>query len=122
MLDIDNITQGGIRALFAINITEEFFAQDRANLKDIGEAIKEAFNDLSGRFGIKVLGTFDDDLLQCGSNDSFPFISYILAEVPDVAAAMKVANLVRTPYGAGRLTRFLKIEARIGHELFFGNN
>lgn len=121
MLDIDHITGEGLRALFCIGITQEFFNEDRAKLKDIGAAIKEAFADLSGRFGVKVLGTFDDDLLHVGPQDGFPFISYILADVPDVPTAMKVANLMRTPFKEGRLTRYLKVETRIGHKLFFGN-
>lgn len=121
MLNIDEIREGGLRALICISITQEFFNEPRAKLKEIGAAIEAAYADLQGRFGVTVLGTFDDDLLQCGPRDGFPFISYILAEVPDVEAAMKIANVVRTPFGEGRLAQYLKVEARIGHRLFFGN-
>ena len=122
MLDIDEITGGGLRALVCIGITQEFSSERRDKLKAIGAAVEEAFADLSERFGVRVLGTFDDDLLQAGPREAYPFISYILLEVPDVETAMKVTNLVRTPFEDGRLTRYLKVETRIGHRLFFGND
>jgi hypothetical protein len=121
MSDISELTKDGFRALFVFGITQEFFDQPREKLPHIGKAIKGAFANLGERFNVKVLGTFDDDLLSVGVTRGYPYISYILAEIPNLEAVIEITNLVRTPYEDGRLARFLTIDARIGHPLFFGN-
>jgi hypothetical protein len=121
MTTVRDLTKDGIRALFVIGITQEFFNLPSAQLRDVGRAIKDAFDGLERRFGVKVLGTFDDDLLQVGLTRGYPFISYILADIPSLESAIEVTNLVRTPYGDGRLVKYITIDARIGHRLFFGN-
>ena len=120
MTTVQDLTKDGLRAMFAIGINQDFFAAPSAELAEIGAAIKAAFADLGGRFGVKVLGTFDDDLLQVGMSRGYPFISYILAEIPNLEAAIEVTNLIRTPFKDGRLAKYLTIDARIGHPLFFG--
>lgn len=120
MSTVDHLLDKGLQALFCIGITQEFFNAPNDEIAGIGAAIFAAFDDLEGRFGVKVLGTFDDDLLQCGATPEFPWISYILAEIPDATAAVEVTNLLRTPYKDHRLVKYLRIEARIGHPLFFG--
>ena len=121
MMTVHDLTKDGLRVLFAIGINAEFFSAPRDELASIGAAIKDAFADLQGRFGVEVLGTFDDDLLQVGMTRGYPFISYILASIPNLNAAIEVTNLVRTPYKDTRLAKYLTIDARIGHPLFFGN-
>jgi hypothetical protein len=86
-------------------------------------AIEEAFADLRGRFGVQVLGTLDDDQLMVGHSPGWPWTAYILADVPDLAAVSAVCNIVReAPAGEHRLWRYLRIEARVGRRLFFGND
>ena len=92
MTTVQDLTKDGLRALFAVGVTQDFFTADSAELGEIGAAIKEAFRDLNERFGVKVLGTFDDDLLQCGESRGYPWISYILAEIPNLEAAIAVTN------------------------------
>jgi hypothetical protein len=121
MTGIKDLTKDGLRALFVIGITQEFFNLPSVELKNVGAAIKDAFSGLEKRFGVKVLGTFDDDLLQVGLTRGYPYISYILADVPSLESAIEVTNLVRTSYGDGRLVKYITIDARIGHPLFFGN-
>lgn len=121
MTTVKDLTKDGLRALFVIGITQEFFNLPRAELREVGAAITAAFDGLERRFGVKVLGTFDDDLLQVGLTRGYPYISYILAEIPNLEAAIEVTNLVRTPYKDGRLVKYITIDARIGHKLFFGN-
>jgi hypothetical protein len=121
MTTVESLLKDGLRTLFCFGLTQEFFNADTETRNAVGAAIKDAFDDLEGRFGVKVLGTYDDDLLQCGPTPAFPWISYILADVPDMEAAVAVTNLVRTPFRDHRLVKYMRVEARMGHKLFFGN-
>ena len=111
-----------LRVLFCLGVTPSFFDQDPADVPKIVEGIQEAFADLGGRFGVRVLGTLDDDELMVGPSDTYPWTAYILADAPDIEAVSSVCNLVRESEAAGaRLWKYLKIEARVGRSLFFGN-
>lgn len=113
---------GDLRVLFCIGVTSGFFEAEPEELGTIKAAIEEAFDDLSGRFGVRVLGTMDDDRLLVGTSESWPWVSYILADVPDLHAAHAVTDILRGRAADGYpLWRYLKIEARIGRPLFFGN-
>jgi hypothetical protein len=110
-----------LRVLFCIGVTQSWFDSDRPTRGLVIEATKTAFEDLEGRFGVRVLATFDDDELQVGSSTAWPWTGYIVAEVDDVEAAVAVCNLMRdTAVGDVQLWKYMKIEARIGSELFFG--
>jgi hypothetical protein len=110
----------GTRALFAFGLTQDFFSEDRARIPAIMEALKSGFADLEARFGVRVLGTLDDDELMVGATDGWPWTCYILAELPDRESAAKVCNLLREiEIGDARLWKYLKIEARVGRPLFF---
>ncbi|MDT0682019.1 hypothetical protein RM543_04930 [Roseicyclus sp. F158] len=119
-MELEDLVGKGLRALFCIEIKEDFFRAKPEEVREIGAALKEAFADLEGRFGVKVLGTFDDDLVQCGAGNGFPFISYILADIPDFEASVAVTNLLRTPFKGSRLNQYMSMQTRVGHPLFFG--
>ena len=111
-----------LRVLFCFAVTQSFFDEDPARMGEIVGGITEAFADLGGRFGLSVLGTMDDDELMVGSSTSWPWTCYILADAPDLASVTKVCNVLReAEAGGNRLWRYLKVEARIGRPLFFGN-
>ena len=111
----------GLRALFAFGLTQSFFAEERARIPAIMEALKSNFADLEKRFGVRVLGTLDDDELMVGAADTWPWTCYILAEVPDRASVAAVCNILRaTEVDGVRLWKYLKVEARLGRPLFFG--
>jgi hypothetical protein len=111
----------GLRALFAFGLTQAFFAEERSRIPAVMEALESSFADLEQRFGVRVLGTLDDDELMVGATDTWPWTCYILAEVPDRAAVAAVCNLLRaTEVGDARLWKYLKVEARLGRPLFFG--
>jgi hypothetical protein len=64
----------------------------------------------------------DDDELMVGSSETWPWTCYILADVPDLETVTRVCNIVReAEVGGHRLWRYLKVEARVGRRLFFGN-
>jgi hypothetical protein len=110
-----------LRVLFCIGVMPAFFDAKSEERSACIDAIKEGFDDLSGRFGITVLATFDDDRLMVGSSTEFPWTSYIIADAPDLDAAVEVCNILRTTdSGEYRLWRYLRIEARVGQALFFG--
>lgn len=111
----------GLRALFAFGLTQDFFAEERVRIPAIMETLKSTFADLEERFGVRVLGTLDDDELMVGARETWPWTCYILAEVPDHAAVAAVCNLLRTTeVGHARLWKYLRVEARLGRPLFFG--
>lgn len=111
----------GIRALFAFGLTQDFFTEERERIPLIMEALKREFADLEGRFGLRVLGTLDDDETMVGATATWPWTCYILAEAPDHDAVAAVCDLLReVEVGDARLWKYMKVEARVGRPLFFG--
>jgi hypothetical protein len=85
------------------------------------EAIKSAFDDLEGRFAVRVLATFDDDETMVGASVNWPWTGYIVAEADDIENVIEVCNLIRdTAVDDVQLWKYLRIEARVGSPLFFG--
>jgi hypothetical protein len=112
-----------LRVLFCIGVAQTFFDEEGDKFSALIPSIQSAFNDLRGRFGITVLGTLDDDQLMVGQAPVAPWTAYILADAPDLDAVVGVCNIVRDwQIGEHRLWRYLRIEARIGRELFFAND
>ena len=111
---------GSSRVLFAFGVTQDFFNEERARIPVIMEAIRRGFAGLEDRFGVRVLGTLDDDETMVGASDGWPWTCYVLAEVPDRDAVVRVCNLLREVEADGTpLWKYLKVEARIGRPLFF---
>jgi hypothetical protein len=112
-----------VRALFCFGLTQAFFDAPSDRLRPIGEALREAFGQLSKRFGVTVLGTIDDDATMVGATGTWPWTCYILAEVSDPDTVAAVCNQLRETWvGDDRLWRYVKIEARVGRPLFFGES
>jgi hypothetical protein len=111
-----------LRVLFCFGVSQAFFDEEGARIPELVSAIREAFADLGGRFGATVRGTFDDDEAMVGPSTTYPWTAYILADVPSWHAVTQITGLIRdTEIGPHRLWRYMKIEARIGRPLFFGN-
>jgi len=111
-----------LRVLFCFGVTQSFFEAEPASVPRIAAAITEAFADLGGRFGVRVLGTMDDDELLVGASVAWPWTAYVLADVPDLETVTNVANLLReTEVEGARLWKYLRVEARVGRPLFFAN-
>jgi hypothetical protein len=110
----------GVRALFALGLTQDFFSEDRVRIPLVMDALQEGFADLEERFGVRVLGTLDDDETMVGATETWPWTCYILAEARDRAAVTEVCNLLREiEVGDARLWKYVKVEARVGRPLFF---
>lgn len=112
-----------LRVLFCLGVRPAFFAAGKEERDVVIPAIRDAFADLQGRFGLTVLGTMDDDELMVGPSETYPWTAYILAEAPDLTAVTALCNQLRAvSVGDVQLWNYLKIEARVGRELFFGNS
>jgi hypothetical protein len=113
---------GALRVLYCFGVTQSFFDAEPGSVPRIAEVITEAFANLGGRFGVRVLGTMDDDELQVGASAAWPWTAYVLADVPDLDTVTKVTNLLReTEVDGARLWKYMRVEARVGRPLFFGN-
>lgn len=122
MSDYRTKTSDALRVLFCIGVQQTFFDEEADLLPEIIPAIQSAFADLRGRFGVEVIGTLDDDQIMVGNAATWPWTAYVLADAPDLEAVAAVCNIIReTTIGSHRLWRYLRIEARIGRELFFAN-
>ena len=111
-----------LRVLFCFGVSQSFFEEDSARVPELAGAITKAFEDLSGRYGVRVLGTMDDDELMVGPSVVWPWTAYILADAPSLDAVTAVCNILReTEVGPGKLWRYMRVEARVGRPLFFGN-
>jgi hypothetical protein len=111
-----------LRVLFCFGVSQSFFEEDSARVPELAGAIATAFEDLAGRFGLQVLGTMDDDELMVGPSPVWPWTAYILADAPSLEAVTAVCNILReTEVGADRLWKYMRVEARVGRPLFFGN-
>jgi hypothetical protein len=116
-------TDTPMRTLFCFGLLPAFFDIDGPRRKLVFEALLDAYKDLTGRFGITVLGTLDDDRSVVGPALTYPWTCYILADVPSHQAVTEFCNILReVQVGEDLLWRYLKIEARTGRELFFGRN
>ena len=112
-----------LQVLFCFGVSQNFFDAGADTRTLVIQELKNAFADLEGRFGARVLGTLDDDDLVVGPSGGWPWTAYILAEVPDYTTVTSITTIVRDwPVGADRLWRYMKVEARVGRKLFFGDS
>jgi hypothetical protein len=111
----------GLRVLFCFGVLPAFFETDDATRVDVGESLREAYSSLEERYGIRVIGTLDDDRGMVGPSFTWPWTCYILADAPDHDAVTAFCDILRQArVGEDRLWRYLRVEARVGRELFFG--
>lgn len=109
-----------LRTLFCFGIGQNFFNADTAEAKDVWCAFSEMWNGIAGIPGATIIGNLDDDQSMVGPSESWPWTTYLMADMPDYEAVVAACNLVRTtPVGDGtyKLWKYCRIQARIGREL-----
>ncbi len=112
-----------LRVVFCFGVLPGFFEEDPEKVPEIIKGIQQAFDGLGERFGVKVLATMDDDELMVGPSSVWPWTAYVVADAPDLDAVTSVCNLVRETEVAGaRLWKYMRVEARVGRELFFATS
>ncbi|MBV5296402.1 MULTISPECIES: hypothetical protein [Curvibacter] len=109
-----------LRTLFCIGVNQNFFDATQAETKDIWNAFVQMMQGIAALPGVKVLGNLDDDRSMVGPSASWPWTTYVLADVPDLETVHAACNLFRT-IGVGdgtyKLWKYCKVEARVGREL-----
>lgn len=111
-----------LRTMFFIGIGQNFHDLPASVAGQVVQAFVQALDDLKGRFGIEVLGTFDDDQMMVGASEGWPWTAYILADVPDLDTVIRICGLFReTPTYEGQLWKYARIQARVGRKLMAGN-
>lgn len=113
-------TTSNLRVLFCFGVLQSLFDVPAGELKPILEAITQAYANLEKRFEIKVLGAFDDDQIMMGPSAQWPWTAYLLADVSSYDVVVQVTNIIReTQIGPYRLSKYMRVESRIGRSLFF---
>jgi len=107
-----------LRVLFCIGINQNFFDLPTGHGVKVWEAFSGMMTRLGQLPGVSVVGDMDDDQQMVGPSDSWPWTSYILADVVDQKTVAEACNLFRsTSVGEFSLWRYAKVEARIGRPL-----
>lgn len=109
-----------LRVLFCIGINQNFFDIAREEQLEVWAAFSEMWNGIHDLPGVKVFGNMDDDQSMVGPSTGFPWTTYLLADVPDIATVHAACSLFHsTAVGDGkfRLWKYCKVEARTGREL-----
>lgn len=105
-----------LRVLFCVTVTQNFFDLPQSAVPGVLQAFGAALANLPERFGITLVGTLDDDVVDVGAVPGRT-TAYILADAPDVETVRKVCNVFRTtPVGEHLLWRYGNIETRIGRQ------
>ncbi len=113
-------TDKTLRVLFAFGLTQDFFATEPEAIPEIMKTLQEGFANLDDRFGVRVLGTLDDDETMVGATPTWPWTCYVLAEARDRDGVAAVCGLLRELKADDvPLWKYLKVEARLGRPLFF---
>ncbi|WP_406135197.1 hypothetical protein [Streptomyces sp. NBC_01089] len=107
-----------LRVLFCIGINQNFFDLPTGQGGAVWEAFTGMMTALGELPGVTVIGDMDDDQHMVGPSASWPWTSYILADVPDQQTVAAACNLFRTTrVGEHSLWRYAQVEARIGRPL-----
>ena len=64
--------------------------------------------------GARLLASFDDDLFLTGQPAPLPYSIFLLYDVDDLGVVIQLVHRLRT----STLSRFLRLEARVGRPLF----
>ncbi len=101
-----------IRVLFCAGVLPAFFSATTEERKGVFAQCQQVFGDWEERFGVRVIGSLDDDQLQIGPSLTYPWTFYVLADAPDRESVVRIVNQLRE--GKNPLFQYIKIETRIG--------
>jgi hypothetical protein len=76
---------------------------------ELGRILREAEAD-----GARLLASFDDDLFLTGQPVPLPYTIFVVYDVDELGVVVRLVHRLRT----STLSRFLRLEARVGRALF----
>lgn len=101
------------RVLVLIAATDGWYEAtptDRATAVDeLGAMLRATEHD-----GGRLLSSFDDDLFLTGQPAPLPYTIFVLYDVDDLAVVVSLVHRLRS----STLSRYLRLEARVGRRLF----
>lgn len=107
-----------LRVMFCIGVTQNFFDLPPARIKDVWNAYVAMMEELKAMPGVNIIGTLDDDRTLVGTSYSWPWTSYILADVDTLDTVVAGCNLFRTIKVTEDelLWKYGRVEARVGRK------
>ena len=110
------------RALVMGSLQPAYYtAEDAERADSILPALKALFDGWE-ESGARLIGSFDDDLFIVGPPASVDFSIYLLYELDDLDALVRMLNRVRETHDGVRLDRYIRFEARVGRALFLAKD
>ncbi|MCZ7589975.1 MAG: hypothetical protein M5U27_14190 [Gaiella sp.] len=78
-------------------------------IDELGAVLRRADQD-----GARLLSSFDDDLFLTGQPAPLPYTIFVLYDVDDLTVVVSLVHRLRS----STLSRYLRLEARVGRRLF----
>ncbi len=91
---------------------------DEIRREKVLPAVIECFRLIREELGGRLLTSFDDDFLMCGTPRSRAWSFYLIYEVRNLKTVTAMVDLFRTPINGVRLDRYFHVEVLVGREFF----
>lgn len=101
------------RVLVLIAATDGWFEASPGERGAATDQLRDALRATEAR-GARLLASFDDDLFMTGQPAPLPYTIFVLYDVDDLAVVVSLVHRLRS----SDLSRFLRLEARVGRKLF----
>lgn len=101
------------RVMLLMAATDGWFDADPSERETATDELSRLLRETEER-GARLLASFDDDLFLSGQPAPLPYTIHILYDVDDLGLIVGLVHRLRT----SDLSRFLRLEARIGRALF----
>lgn len=101
------------RVLVLIAATDGWFGATPAERGDAVDELAGLLREAADE-GARLLASFDDDLFLTGQPAPLPYTIFALYDVDDLAVVVRLVHRLRS----SALSRFLRLEARVGRPLF----
>ena len=101
------------RVLVLLAATDGWFAATPGEREAATDELRAVLGEAEAR-GARLLASFDDDVFLTGPPAPLPYTIFVLYDVDDLAVVVELVHRLRT----SSLSRFLRLEARVGRRLF----
>lgn len=101
------------RVLVLIASTDGWYEATPSERDSATEELGSILRDAEAQ-GARLVGSFDDDLFLTGQPAPLPYTIFVLFDIDDLGVIVGLVHRLRT----SPLSRFLRLEARVGRPLF----